>query len=680
MIEAGSVGVSFTVRDDASAALERLAREFNELQVSIDKIKESMSSIGAAEDGPIAKLREQFAQIGRAGEDASSIIMGAFGKVDGAVDGTIGRVNALKESLASAAREAEAFKIAPGIGGFGGGSGPHPGGAGGIGMHEKFGPVGVRSHEAETVGYAVAGFGAWEALKANADLQQVQQNLLAGGVSQDMVEKATGSAFNIGQQYGLTARDVLQSINEIRNPLNRGTTANDGVEAALAHMPALAAAANVLKAQGGDKGEDTAKELYELVKSAEFRNAIGDKDFDHAINSMVKSDVATGGIVNPKTFLQMSQMLKGALPGLSDDYLYQVMPELAQEFKGPQAGTAAASLYQQIVAGQMRTTGLKLLDGIELIDESKAEFDHNGRIVRTKPGAYKDEETFKSNPMLGMSNLIDALKEHGITAEGDQRDYLTQVFGNRNAAQMAMTLGYQYPRLERGAQGVRNTLDTDKNSANLLANNPYTGWQQFTSAATNAAAAIGGQLMPDATNALKDLTAATQGFGALLSGKGGAADINKAVFGNHDAPDWMKWIEGNWSHDQRLFGGGSGPHPASGPDHSAMDAVLGRDPHSPQVGPLAYSFSSIHTPIAAPPAVSLQPGGTVTGVAPINVTVQANVTAAIQTVMAQVKAEISGTLTELMSGFRTGAGNSSAGFDGRAAPSTPDASTMHGAH
>ena len=57
------------------------------------------------------------------------------------------------------------------------------------------------------------------------------------------------------------------------------------------------------------------------------------------------------------------------------------MPELAQEFKGPQAGTAAASLYQQIVAGQMRTTGLKLLDDVGLIDESKAEFDHNGRIV-----------------------------------------------------------------------------------------------------------------------------------------------------------------------------------------------------------------------------------------------------------------------------------------------------------
>ena len=65
-------------------------------------------------------------------------------------------------------------------------------------------------------------------------------------------------------------------------------------------------------------------------------------------------------------------------------------------------------------------------------------------------------------------------------------------------------------------------------------------------------------------------------------------------------------------------------------------------------------LSSIHSPsIAAPPAVTLQPGGTVTGVAPINVTVQANVTAAIQTVMAQAKAEISGTLTGIMSSLRS---------------------------
>ena len=75
---------------------------------------------------------------------------------------------------------------------------------------------------------------------------------------------------------------MLQSINEILNPLNKGTTADQGVDDALRHMHDIGIDAAVrLKAQGGPRGEDTAKELYDLVKSAEFRNAIGDKDFDH---------------------------------------------------------------------------------------------------------------------------------------------------------------------------------------------------------------------------------------------------------------------------------------------------------------------------------------------------------------------------------------------------------------
>jgi hypothetical protein len=98
VIEAGTVGAVFEIKDEASAALQRLAAEFDKLQASVDKIKESIANIGAAEDGPMAKLREQFTLTGRASEDASGVIMGAFGKVDGAVDGTISRVNALKEA------------------------------------------------------------------------------------------------------------------------------------------------------------------------------------------------------------------------------------------------------------------------------------------------------------------------------------------------------------------------------------------------------------------------------------------------------------------------------------------------------------------------------------------------------------------------------------------------------
>jgi hypothetical protein len=417
-------------------------------------------------------------------EKVAGAVDGSFASMDKSVDGTTAAVARLKAELLSAGKASKDSAVFRGVGGpsvlrargtgaeaeEGAGHGGRIGGGGSpIVMHERAGPIGIRSHDTQMVAGAVAGFTVWEALKASADLQQVQENLKAGGVSVAEIEKATKQAYDIGQKFGLTARDVLQGVNEIRNPLNKGTTANEGVDDALRHMNTLAEAAVVLKAQGGKGGDDTAKELYDLVKSAEFRNAIGDKQFDAAINAMVRADVATGGIVTPRAFLQMSQMLKSALPGLSDDYLYKIMPELAQEFKGQQAGTAAASLYQQLISGQMRTKGLNLLADLDLVDKDKVEYDKIGRLKSANPGFYKDADTFRSDPLKGMSDLIEAMKAHGITDESAQRDMLSNLFGNRNAAQMAQTLAFQYQRLQRGAQGIENTKGIAETSTTVLA-------------------------------------------------------------------------------------------------------------------------------------------------------------------------------------------------------------------
>ena len=359
---------------------------------------------------------------------------------------------------------------------------------------------------------------------------------------------------------------MLQGVNEIRNPLNKGTTANEGVEDALRHMNTLASAAVVLKAQGGKGGDDAAKELYDLVKSAEFRNAIGDKQFDKAIDAMVKSDVATGGIVTPRTFLQMSQMLKSALPGLSDDYLYKIMPELAQEFRGQQAGTAAASLYQQLISGQMRTKGLNLLDDLGLVDMNKVEFDKIGRVKSANPGFYKDADTFRSDPLKGMADLIEAMKAHGITDEFAQRDMLSNLFGNRNAAQMAQTLAFQYARLQRGAQGIENTKDIAETSADLLANNPYTQWSKFTSAADKCRR--GARRLTSCRTRLQALDKSnhyrnrdSETYSPVFepavarqsrrdAGRTREAQreglLRKALFGSGDVPKWFDWAANNW--------------------------------------------------------------------------------------------------------------------------------------
>ena len=573
-----SVGRMTKAFNDAAGAVGRVKASLGEIDAASATAVRNIEGIGAAATG----ASEKVGSIGAAGATAAEQMGAAFNTSLDATQAKVAQVAAEIKAAGSgaipvgvvtapaaaaatgAAIPADVAAVAAGgrtrtIGPGGeelphrtaSAGRPHSGWGGGGGrssyaLHARsmeLGPVGVGGgHGAEAIAGIGAAVSVFEALKANADLQQVQENLLNSGVTPKEIEKATRQAYAIGGKFGLTARDVLQTINEVRNPLNKGTTADAGVEAALHHAETLARAGVVLKAQGGAGGKDVANDLYSFVKSAEFRNAISDKSFDESIGAMTKADVATGGIVTPRSFLQMSQMLKGALPGLSDKYLYTIMPELAQEFKGSSAGTAAASLYQQLIAGQMRTTGLKLLDKLELIDQSKAHYNDAGQIVRVEPGAYKGSETFKSDPMKGMADLIDALKSHGITKEGDQRDWLTQIFGNRNAAQMAMTLAYQYPRLQRGAQGIENTNDLTQMSDELLKNNPYTQWQKMTSSLTNLGASAGGAIMPGAIDAAKNLIAFFNGLRGIQQGDGlgkwwKSGNLHDAIFGSGGTPD-----------------------------------------------------------------------------------------------------------------------------------------------
>jgi hypothetical protein len=305
LIEAGTVGAVFDIRNDASAALERLAREFNELQVSIDKIKESMASIGAAEDGPIARLREQFAQVGRAGEDASSIIMGAFGKVDGSVDGTIGRVNALKESLAGAAREAEALKI-PGMGGFGSGSrgeSEEHGGRGGLIRHleQQGGGIGhfASSMIGGPAGAAIgAGVVGWEWFKEAGSVAQAENNLRLAGVSDAGVKQADAEAGNYAQ-FGMSKLEALNAIRATMGPLNVAGGTDTGVDAATQLLPTMAKFSQLARVMKGEGGGDASAQMYELIKGGELRNKLSPEEMGKFIEDYSQVYEGTGGKVDP---------------------------------------------------------------------------------------------------------------------------------------------------------------------------------------------------------------------------------------------------------------------------------------------------------------------------------------------------------------------------------------------
>jgi len=108
--------------------------------------------------------------------------------------------------------------------------------------------------------------------------------------------------------------------------------------------------------------------------------------------------------------------------------------------------------------------------------------------------------------MAYMDKLVDDMVGHGITKEGDQRDFIAQTFGNRNAAWISQVLKYQRQRLDRGAAGITGTMDVDKAADVLLKESPLTNAKSMTSSWKSMLTALGDVTMGPAIQGMKDAT------------------------------------------------------------------------------------------------------------------------------------------------------------------------------
>ena len=352
---------------------------------------------------------------------------------------------------------------------------------------------------------AAAGAGALTFMKhavdKAADLQSIQERLIIGGVDHAKVMEATAKAYDVAAKSGQKVADVLETMSEIRNPLG-------GINEAMHHIDKLGEAMTVLRSLDHRHGTGVAGQVYNLVRSAEFRNAVSGPEFDKAIDMMTRAAVATGGRVNPTEFFQFSKYARGALPGLSDRFLYLYGPELAQEFKGSSAGTALSSLYGQVVGGKMTTRGARILDDLDMIEDGKADYDKEGRLIRVKPGGVVGSGEFVNDPDKWAARLVKAMEDHGIKDKDLQGQYMASIFGNRLAEQMVKTLAFQGNRLDRGAAGIAQTMDIGDAAAELRKHDYKTNLASFHTAWDNLLTALGSPLIPSATSALNTVTEA----------------------------------------------------------------------------------------------------------------------------------------------------------------------------
>lgn len=538
MLDAGSVGALFSIKDEASPVIRNIIAELEAMQSAVDKAKLALAELKMPPGltRSVGNAAKAMKSLGNEAARAGNEMTAGLGRADASFIATTEKAGILKKELAAAAREAREIRVG-GVGGragmFGHGGGGSGGGShGGDSSHGMFHArwhgsepsIGARSSDAGLVVGAVDALAAANLFEKGAEVKGAEERLRLGGIPQAEIDKARRESARVGAIYGFSVDQMLDMVDEIRNPLG-------GVDHALEHLPTLAKAMTVIRGMDTKRGGDgkVADDAYDLVKSAEFRNAVKPEEFDAGINSMVKSIEGTGGRVTPRDWLAFSKYARQALPGLNSDFLYTMIPEMIQEFGGAAEGTSLASLYQQIVAGQIRTTGMKLFDQLGYIDPSKVEYDKAGRIVRLMPGANVKAGEFQQDPALFAANLVQEMAKKISDDPNVQRQWVSQMVGNRNAAQQLAQFMTQMPRINRGADAIRASDDIDAASKELIDNNPWTAWDRLKNNFKSAVGLTGDNAMGSMTGFFNGLANVVGWYNKLVTTPAGQSLL----------PDWI---------------------------------------------------------------------------------------------------------------------------------------------
>ncbi|KAA0685999.1 hypothetical protein DTW90_34500 [Neorhizobium sp. P12A] len=348
------------------------------------------------------------------------------------------------------------------------------------------------------------------------ELVHVQQQLAAAGVDQVGVAKATADAWQVASQYGLKVSDVLSDIKEARMVF--GST-----EHAMDFIGPLEQMRVVLNAVTEGSGNSAADAVYEMARAGELKGLQGPDQFMSYFDQMTKAITASGGKVDPRSFLQATQYGRLASKGWDEDFYTKYLPSLIQEMGPSQTGTALMSLFGTAVQGKVTKRSLGQMIDLGLIeDPSKIIYDGKGDPVGFNPGAVKGTDLMTKDPYRWAQEIFRPLVEQKLghaVAPGDESaiSLLGGMFGNRTSAQAIATLLLESTRINKDA-GIIGTAQGLGASGAMLANDPNTAAANFHNSFDNLLTALGSPLVPIAVQAMNSIADVVKSLTSFASG------------------------------------------------------------------------------------------------------------------------------------------------------------------
>ncbi len=362
------------------------------------------------------------------------------------------------------------------------------------------------------VGGAMAGAGAFGLSLFKAPIEEAKQfqtevarfaSLGFGDrVNSEAVKFATGM-----KTFGTSARENMTLVSDAM------AVFKDLHHAELA-APIMARMKFANQAVFGEGGKANESKFMDMLKVIEFRRGLSSPaEFETQANFVQKVIAGSRNRVDATQLLAALKTGGVALSGRSNEAFYLGSEPLIQEFGGSRYGTAAMSIYQNLVQARGTITAQQELYRLGLLDPSKVQFNQLGMLKKVMPGAFKGSSILENEGELALLEkvLLPAFAAKGINSEEDVIRELGMILGNRTGSGLMSRIFQQRETLKK--QVGANSSAQDIGQLDAAARNTLAGKEiELHAKWRDVLKELGTTVLPIAIKAVEGLTSVVKGI------------------------------------------------------------------------------------------------------------------------------------------------------------------------
>jgi len=265
---------------------------------------------------------------------------------------------------------------------------------------------------------------------------------------------------------------------------------------------------------GSEQGGANERKFMDMLKVIEFRGGLSSQtEFSTQADYVQKVIAGSRNRVDSTALLQALKTGGVALSRRSNESFYLGAEPLIQEFGGSRYGTAAMSIYQNLVQSRGTITAQQEMYRLGLLDKSKVEFNSLGKLKKALPGAFKGSAVLENEGELSLLEkvLLPAFAKKGITGDEDVIRELGMIMGNRTASGLMARIYQQRAQIHTQTAANRNALGIDAMAATgngTLAGKEIDLHAKYATLMLN----LGDTVLPLAVHGLELLIPALKGF------------------------------------------------------------------------------------------------------------------------------------------------------------------------